>query len=112
MLSTELLQRIDGDLSLLSELLELFRGDFPGQIRALREALKNGDSANFQRIGHTLKGALGNLSAPHASHLAGEIESIGKSGEITVAESKVNDLECEGDRVIQDLQHLCMEAVQ
>jgi len=110
--AAELLERIDGDLSLLSELLELFRGDFLGQMRALREALKNGDAAVLQRVGHALKGALGNLSAPIASRIAGELELMGMSGETTLSRSKVKDLDDEVGRVIQALESLCMEAVR
>jgi CheY-like chemotaxis protein len=109
--ASDLLERIDGDLSLLSELLELFRADYLGQIRALRAALKNRDAATLQRVGHALKGALGNLSAPIASRIAGELESLGKSGETMLAGSKVKDLDDEAGRVIQALESLCMEAV-
>jgi two-component system sensor histidine kinase/response regulator len=110
--AAELLERIDGDLSLLSELLDLFRADYPGQIRALREAIKNRDAATMQRVGHALKGALGNLSAPIASRIASELELIGTSGETTLAESKVNNLDEEAGRVIQALESMCMEAVK
>jgi two-component system, sensor histidine kinase and response regulator len=110
--TAELLERIDGDLSLLSELLELFRGDYPGQFRALRMALKNRDAAAIQRLGHALKGALGNLSAPIAARISGELESMGRSGETMSAESKVNDLDVEVARVIQALESLCVEAVK
>jgi two-component system, sensor histidine kinase and response regulator len=110
--AAELLERIGGDLGLLSELLELFRGEYPGQIRALREALKDRDAMVLQRVGHALKGALGNLSAPIAARIAGELESIGKSGETKTAGSRVNDLEVEAERVIQALESLCMEAVE
>jgi two-component system, sensor histidine kinase and response regulator len=111
-IASELLERIDGDLGLLSELLELFRSDYPGQILALREAFKNRDATALQKVGHALKGALGNLSAPIAARIAGELESIGKSGEVSSAGSKVNDLEVETGRVIEALESLCMEAVE
>jgi len=111
-IAAELLKLVDGDLSLLSELLELFLGDYSGQIRALREALKNRDAATLQRVGHTLKGALGNLAAPVASRLAGELESIGMSGETTFGERKLNDLGDEAARVIQALETLCLGTVK
>ena len=111
-LTAELLERIDGDLSLLSELLELFRGDYLGQIRALREALRIRDAATLHRVGHTLKGALGNLSAPIAARIAGELELIGKSGDTTLVGNKVNELDHEAGRVIQALEGLCMETVR
>jgi two-component system sensor histidine kinase/response regulator len=54
-------ERIDGDLTLLSELLVLFRGDYPLQIQNAREAARKDDAAALQRMAHALKGALGNL---------------------------------------------------
>jgi two-component system sensor histidine kinase/response regulator len=110
--AAEVLERIGNDHGLLSELLELFRGDYPGQIQALREAVKNGDAAMLQRVGHGLKGALGNLSAPIASRLASELESMGKTGETAPAGRTVNHLNDEIGRVIQALESLCLETVK
>ena len=111
-IAAELLERIDGDRGLLSELLELFRGEYPAQILALREAVKSGDSETLERVGHGLKGALGNLSAPVAQGMASDLESAGKTGEIAHAMDKVNALDGEIGRVIQALDGLCMEAVR
>jgi two-component system, sensor histidine kinase and response regulator len=66
----------------------------------------------LQRVGHTLKGALGSLAAPIASRLAGELESIGMSGETSLGERKVNDLDDEAVRVILALESLCLETVK
>jgi PAS domain S-box-containing protein len=108
----ELLERIDGDLALLSELLDLFRTDYPAQIRAARHAIDNRDAAALESIGHTLKGALGNLAAPIASNLASIIESMGRSGDLTLAAAKVSELEAELIRVIEQLEGMCLETVQ
>ena len=108
----ELLQRLDGDRIFLSELLELFREDYPGQIQTAREAVSNGDAAALQRVGHALKGALGNLAAPIASRLAGEVESMGTTADIALAGTRLAELEEELPRVIQTLEDLCLEAVK
>ena len=106
--SEELLERIDGDRGFLVELLELFRGDYPAQIRAAREAIAEGDAAGLQKIGHALKGALGNLAAQHASGLASELELMGKSGDMALAGSRVKVLEEELVQVIETLEGLCV----
>lgn len=108
----ELLERIDGDRAFLSELLDLFRQDYPGQLQAAREAVSKGDAAALQRVGHALKGALGNLAAPIASRLAGELESMGRSGDIALAGTRVAELEEELPRVIAMLEALCLEVVK
>ena len=109
---SDLLDRLDGDRGLLAELLTLFREDSPGQIQAARSAIAKKDTATLQRVGHTLRGALANLSAPAASRIAGELESMAMAGEIASAGSKLTELEEELARVIGILETLCLEAVR
>jgi len=108
----ELLERVDGDRSFLAELLELFRGDYPVQVRKAREAVVNDDATGVQQAAHALKGALKNLAAPAAADLAAELEAMGKSGDISLAAGKVMALEVEVARVVEALEALCMETVK
>jgi two-component system sensor histidine kinase/response regulator len=108
----ELLERIDGDRAFLSELIDLLRGDYPKQIRMIREAIMANDVETLQRVGHALKGALGNLAAPIASRIAGELEAMGRSDQIALAELKVIELEEEVARVFEALEALCLEVVK
>ena len=110
--AAELLERIDGDRSFLAELLELFRADYPEQIRKCREVLVNDDAMGLQRAAHGLKGALKNLAAPAAANLAAELEAMGKSGDTTLAISKMMELEGEVERVVEALEALCMETAK
>jgi two-component system, sensor histidine kinase and response regulator len=105
----ELLERIDGDRGFLSELLVLFRADYPAQIGTAREAARSGDAVALQKVGHALKGALGNLAAPIASRIAGELESMGRSGNVALAGIRVTELEEELNRVIEALEDLTVE---
>ncbi len=108
----ELMERIDGDRAFLSELLALIRADYPSQLQEIREAAAHGDGAEVQRVGHALKGALGNLAASIAAGIAGEIEALGRSGDLAAAASLVPILADEMERVTQQLESLCLEAVQ
>jgi two-component system sensor histidine kinase/response regulator len=108
----ELMERIDDDRIFLAELLELFRADYPEQIRAAREAVAQNDAVALQEAGHTLKGALGNLAAPAASKIARELELMGKTGNMTLAGTSVTELEEELAKVIQALESLCLEGVR
>jgi two-component system, sensor histidine kinase and response regulator len=108
----ELLERIDGDRGFLSELLVLFLGDYPGQIQSARQAIANNDAAELQRVGHALKGALGNLAAPIASGIAGELESMGRSGNISLAGARIDELEEELKRVIETLEEMSLEVAK
>jgi two-component system, sensor histidine kinase and response regulator len=111
-LKDELLERIDGDRVFLAELLAIFQGDYPGQIRSAREAIISGDAAALQRIGHALKGALGNLAAPIAARVAAELESTARDGDIAMADVRLTELENELPRVIEALEGMCLEAVK
>jgi two-component system sensor histidine kinase/response regulator len=108
----ELLGRIDGDRVFLAELLELFRADYPIQMRTAWEAVAENDADALQAVGHAMKGALGNLAAPVASRIAREIESMGRSGDMTLAGHRVAELEEELVRVINTLEDLSLEFVQ
>jgi PAS domain S-box-containing protein len=108
----ELLERVGGDRTFLAELLELFRADYPAQIQSARAAAAANDSAALQQVGHALKGALGNLAAPRAAKLASELESTGRSGDLTGAAAKVAELEKELTAVIGALEGLCLESVR
>jgi HPt (histidine-containing phosphotransfer) domain-containing protein len=108
----DLFQRIDGDRLFLSELLQLLREDSVEQIRTAREAIAKGNAAALQRVGHALRGALANLAAPTAAAIAGQLESEGKSGDISSAAVTLSAFEDELPRVIASLEALCMEAIQ
>jgi two-component system sensor histidine kinase/response regulator len=111
-LQGELLERIDGDRVFLAELLAIFQGDYPGQIRSAHEAVIRCDAAALQRIGHALKGALGNLAAPIAARFATELESMGQGGDIAMADVRLTELENELPRVIEALEGMCLEVVK
>jgi CheY-like chemotaxis protein/HPt (histidine-containing phosphotransfer) domain-containing protein len=104
----ELLERIGGDRGFLTELLELFRADYPGQLQRAREAAARNDAATVQRVAHSMKGALRNLAAPAASRLAEEIEAMGERGDVSGAGRRLDDLEREVVRVVAMLQELCL----
>jgi two-component system, sensor histidine kinase and response regulator len=108
----DLLERIDGDRALLSELLVLLREDSTEQINTAHSAILRGDTTTLRRVGHALKGALANLAAPTAASIAGELESMGTDGEIVEAAITLARLEEELARVIASLEGLCLEAVQ
>lgn len=109
--AAELLQRIDGDRAFLSELVAIFRGEYPGQIQNAQQAIARKDAAGVERVGHTLKGALGNLSATGASAFAGELETMGRSGNLALAGAKLMEVENEVHRAMETLDALSLESV-
>jgi PAS domain S-box-containing protein len=108
----ELMERIGGDRSFLAELLELFRKDYPVQVRKGREAVVRNDAAELERTAHALRGTLKNLAAPIASRLAEELEEMGRSRDLALAAGKMMELETELANVARAIESLCPEMVQ
>jgi two-component system, sensor histidine kinase and response regulator len=105
----DLLERLDGDLELLSELTEVFRVDYPAQLRLARQALANGDLDGMQKIGHSLKGSLANLAATEACGMAASLEELRNRDELMVAGPKLDQLALELKRVYESLAALCQK---
>jgi two-component system, sensor histidine kinase and response regulator len=108
----ELLERVDGDRAFLAELAEIFRGDYPKQIRIAQDGLEAGDGEKVRHMAHALKGALSNLSAGRASALASSLETMGGCGDLSGAELTLAELEKELGRVDRKLQGICPTMVQ
>jgi two-component system, sensor histidine kinase and response regulator len=105
--AAELLDRIGDDRLLLRDLLELFQTDSAAQVETCRLALANGDRDKVERAGHALKGMLANLAAPQAGKLAGRIEELGGSGDLTEITAILAQLREELRRVEIALANLC-----
>ena len=108
----ELLQRVDGDRAFLAEIAEIFRGDYPKQIRILQESIEAGDRERTRHTAHALKGALSNLAAERATALATSLEGAGASANPADASRLLAELEKELQRVDRKLQVICPELVQ
>ncbi|QBK03649.1 sensor histidine kinase [Hylemonella gracilis] len=73
---------LDGADALVVRIIaEAFRGNWPEQLRALREAAQAADAAALQRGAHALRGVLGNFGATPATALARRIELLGAQGD-------------------------------
>ena len=108
----QLLERIDDDRALLGELFELFRADYPGSFNAAERALSAEDAEALQRIAHSLKGALSNLSAATASAIAAELEVQGKEKNLSQSRVTLDRLNAEIQKVLSALESLSCTAAQ
>jgi HPt (histidine-containing phosphotransfer) domain-containing protein len=71
-----LLDEAGGDARLLEEICALFERESAGQMRALRAAIERGDSPDFARAAHTLRGMLRSVRAAAAEQLAGTLQPL------------------------------------
>jgi CheY-like chemotaxis protein/HPt (histidine-containing phosphotransfer) domain-containing protein len=75
-----LLHRLGGDLELLGEILEVFRGTRARLMAEIGEAIEQGDSVRLARSVHNLKGTLSNLSARAACEASQRLEALARTG--------------------------------
>jgi HPt (histidine-containing phosphotransfer) domain-containing protein len=79
------LERIGGDEAFLQELLDIYVEDFMEKYGLLQQAIAETDFKNIQEIGHSLKGASGNLSLNGLHETAYGMELAGRDHNIEQA---------------------------
>lgn len=108
----ELMNRLDGDMELLGELLEIFQEDYPSFCEQMEQALNQGNAEQVRQIAHTLKGSVGNFAAPRAFQLAYELEMMGKENRLGDAFSHWQKLQDAIQEALEELSHLTRQAVE
>jgi len=76
------LERVGGDEELLKEIADLFIGDAPQLLEAIRVAIEANDGSALHRAAHSLKGSVANFGAEKAVEKALELELMGKSSQL------------------------------
>jgi CheY-like chemotaxis protein/HPt (histidine-containing phosphotransfer) domain-containing protein len=89
----ELLAQVDGDRSLLAELVALLRAESPRMLRDLRRSLEARDPGALRTAAHAIKGALGNFGARDACAAAQALETLGREGTVEGAAARLAALE-------------------
>jgi HPt (histidine-containing phosphotransfer) domain-containing protein len=76
----DVLERVQDDKELLSELLDIYQEDFVIKRKALGDAIAANDIAKIKEVAHSMKGSSGNISAKplHAACL--KLETLAKEG--------------------------------
>jgi HPt (histidine-containing phosphotransfer) domain-containing protein len=91
----ELLALLDGDVTLLTELTEIFWENSPDLITQMRSALADGDPHTLTYAAHTLKGSVGNFAAKRALALITQVEHSGMEQDPIQAKAALDALEAE-----------------
>ena len=88
----DMLNRIDGNIELLAELVEMFFEDYPLDIIKLTEALEHKDIKTLKLIIHGLKGELGNMGMTTAYKIICELDNLVKAGKLEDAPEMIRKL--------------------
>lgn len=107
-----LLDRVEGDMELLADIIELFKEDSARQIAAIRGAIDAKQADLLRRAAHTLKGTCGNLGVPEAAATALELEKLAAAGDLSHAQECLRSLEEQVQRVGKLLDGLRQECVR
>jgi len=85
--------------NLLSDLVDMFIAEVPGQLATLEAALAKGDAGAIRLTAHTLKGTAGNFGALRMRALASAIEEKSRNGSLDGASATFVELRAECARV-------------
>lgn len=102
-----LLERVEGDRELLTEMIHLFQEDAPKLLTAMRDALQLGDMAVLERSAHSLKGAVSNLSAKATAAVALQLENDAKNKDVESAKKSLVEVERAVKHLLPALADLC-----
>ncbi|HWQ20068.1 MAG TPA: PAS domain S-box protein, partial [Methanotrichaceae archaeon] len=91
--------QMDGEPDIIEELGMLFLERAPSRIAAMHQALECGDPEKLSQEAHNLKSSSANLGAMKLSALARDLETMGRSGDLTRASSLISQAEAELGRV-------------
>jgi CheY-like chemotaxis protein/HPt (histidine-containing phosphotransfer) domain-containing protein len=106
-----LLERVGGDMEFLRQVAEVFFDTWPTHLAQMQEAVAAQDSRQLQEVAHALKGAVGGLQAMAAYEAALRLEQLGRSGDMSGAESALARLQEEVRQLKAALNDMVSEAV-
>jgi HPt (histidine-containing phosphotransfer) domain-containing protein len=92
---TEALERVEGDMDLLKEMVDLFLEEYPRMVVAIEHALTTSNAQALQNAAHTLKGAVSNFSAYGATEASLTLEKMGRRQDFTNTATALSTLKHE-----------------
>lgn len=100
----DFLDRIDGDVDLLKEVIEIFLKDTPGLLADLYAAIRSGNARAVERAAHTLKGTAANISAKKLQSLSQHVQSALKENNTADLEPFIGQFEKEFKELDRELK--------
>ena len=108
----ELLDRVDNDVELLAEIVELFLQDYPSLLEKIEKAVADDDAYQLERAAHALKGSVGNFIADRCYQAAFRLEQMGRDEKLDQSREAYEELERELKRLEPALRALLGEVAQ
>jgi len=105
----ELRERLQGNDDLIGELILLFVGDAPLQIKAIAVALEERSASQLENAAHSLKGSAASLGANALAVIARKLEIRGRDQNLAGADLEFTELSSEWELLKPELLAACPE---
>jgi len=89
------LHRCMGNTAVMKKILDLFENKIKENLDQISESVRAVDAEQIALLSHALKGAAGNISAEPLREIAAQLEKIGRSGDLKLAENMLQTLRSE-----------------
>jgi len=87
-----------------AELIPIFLDEMQSLLNTLSAAIQQGEAHAVHEAAHALKGSALYLNATELAQVAGELETMGRQGDLSAAPAALTRLEAEWEQVVQALQ--------
>ena len=101
-----LLASVDGNRSLLREMIRVFLNDLPKRLAEIKEAIGRGDAVALERASHMLKGAVGNFDPKTAFAAVQELEGLARAGQLQNVDAAYLAMESELEVLAEALRKI------
>lgn len=105
----KVLERVDGDREFLGTLAGVFVADCPRRLESLRRAVSEGNTTEWRRAAHTLKGSVAAFDANPAFEAAQRMEMMDDRQPAPAIADALQQLECEINRLMLAIRQLVLE---
>jgi CheY-like chemotaxis protein len=102
--SAALLERLCGDVDLMTDVIAVFLEDCPARLAAIKDAVTRQHAVDLRSEAHGLKGIAANLSATGLFEAAQVLERIGAESRMNAAEAAWRQVSVEASHVIDVLR--------
>jgi len=97
------LERLNGDYQVFTELVEAFLGECPRLMSEVRKAMDEGEAGQLAKAAHALKGAVCVFTQKAAFETTVEVETLARVGDLRYADQALQKLELEIGRLVAAL---------
>lgn len=103
------LAHVEDDRQLLAELATIFIEGYPRLLHEVRNSIALNDFPGLERAAHTLKGRLAFFGAQRARGQASDLETMGRTQDLTGARESLDVLDAEMKMILSEIESLTRE---